>query len=121
VFVLDTLATFLRPLQDRWSDPDGLFFGVASDQPFEPRAVERKAQRALASGDERFTFHEARHSFSTWLDAAGISETRADRYMGHAAPGVAGRYRHQLPGQIAEDAKRVDAYLDGAAPGRWSR
>ena len=52
------------------------------------------------------------------MDHAGISETRADRYMGHAAPGVAGRYRHLLPGQIAEDAGRLDEYLSGAVAGK---
>ena len=52
------------------------------------------------------------------MDHAGVSETRADRYMGHAAPGVAGRYRHLLPGQIAEDAARVDGYLAGSSAGK---
>jgi integrase len=135
VFMLDSLVPFLEPLRDRWSDPDSLFFGPAADQPFEPRAVERKAQRALTTEDERrkkeaeksvddatlvvrFTFHEARHSFSTWLDAAGISETRADRYMGHSDGGVAGRYRHPLPGQIAADAQLVDDYLVGSVTGK---
>ena len=28
------------------------------------------------------------------------------------------RYRHQLEGQLAEDAARLDAYLTGAADGR---
>jgi integrase len=138
VFLLNTLLPDLAPLQHRWSDPDGLFFGVTSDQPFEPRAVERKAQRALAAEDERrrkeaeeadeeaelvvrYTFHEARHSFSTWLDAAGISETRADRYMGHSDGSVPGRYRHSLPGQLAEDAKRLDAYLAGSTAGKVVR
>jgi integrase len=135
VFLLDTLLPHLEPLQQEWPDPDGLFFGVTSDQPFEPRAVERKAQRALAAEDElrkkqaeesdqeaklveRYTFHEARHSFSTWLDAAGISETRADRYMGHSDGSVPGRYRHSLPGQLEEDARRVDDYLNGSVLGK---
>ena len=135
VFVLDKLRLYLDPLRDQWSEPDGLIFGPASDQPFEPRAVERKAQRALDAEDkrrkeeaeeneeeaalvERFTFHEARHSFSTFMDHAGVSETRADRYMGHATPGIGGRYRHQLPGQLAEDAGLLDEYLSGATAGK---
>ena len=52
------------------------------------------------------------------MDHAGVSETRADRYMGHSNSSVAGRYRHLLPGQMAEDAKRVDDYLAGAATGK---
>ena len=57
------------------------------------------------------TLHECRHTYSSWLDAAGISETPADRYMGHANGGVAARYRHQLEGQLAEDAKTLERYL----------
>jgi integrase len=62
--------------------------------------------------------HEARHSFSTWLDHAGISETRADRYMGHANPSVQARYRHQLEGQLDDDAASLDAYLSGSSAGK---
>jgi hypothetical protein len=58
---------------------------------------------------------ECRHTFSTFLDAAGVSETRADRYMGHSVHSVANRYRH--PRQFAEDAARLDEYLSGAEAG----
>ena len=128
VFVLEVLRAFLLPLvEGRHSDE--LVFGSA-DVPFEPRALERKARRAWKAENDRrtekakeaktepvlvewFTLHEARHSFSTFMDHAGVSEARADRYMGHSAPGVAGRYRHLLPAQVAEDAKRLDEYLSG--------
>jgi integrase len=131
VFMLEALRPFLEPLQAREQDPDGLFFGRAGNRAFEPRAVDRKAQRAWRAENKRrqdenadaplvdwFGLHEARHSFSTYLDHAGISETRADRYMGHAAPGVAGRYRHLLPGQLSEDARRVDEYLAWTTAGK---
>jgi integrase len=135
VFILDALQPFLEPLRGRRSDPDALFFGSSLLTPFEPRNVERKARRAMKAENKKraeaatetnikavlvewYGLHEARHSFSTFMDHAGISEARADRYMGHAAPGVAGRYRHLLPGQIAEDARRVDEYLAGATAGK---
>jgi integrase len=104
--------------------------GARQSHRFEPRAVARRAERAWAAysvgafipGEpsvfEPFTLHEARHSFSTWMDHAGISEARCDRYMGHARSGVAGRYRHLLPAQIAEDAAKLDAYLTGARGGK---
>jgi integrase len=128
VFILDALRPYLEPLAGRWGDPAGLVLGATPLSPFEPRNVERKARRALKKENEKraeaelplvewFGLHEARHSFSTYLDHAGISETRADRYMGHSAPGVAGRYRHLLPGQLAEDARRVDEYHLQEAPG----
>ncbi len=136
VFILDALKPLLEAVAERKDQPEALFFGSTAVSPFEPRNVDRKARRAVTAENERrkeeakkagdeevalvemFGFHEARHSFSTFMDHAGISETRADRYMGHSAPGVAGRYRHLLPGQIAEDASRLDEYLSGAVAGK---
>jgi class 3 adenylate cyclase len=118
------------PFVGRDGDPDDLLFGYGGDAPFDPRAVARKGQRAwTAANKERaeadlaplpaFTFHEARHSFSTWLDHAGVSPDRADRYMGHSTSStVPGRYRHLLPGQMAKDAEQLDAYLAGATAGK---
>jgi integrase len=125
VFLLNALRSYLAPLLEG-RDGDELVFGHG-DTPFEPRAVARKVERAWNTADKRggkqpplvrFTLHEARHSFSTWMDHAGISPDRADRYMGHSAGGVAGRYQHLLPAQIAEDAQRLDAYLAGSAAGK---
>ena len=132
VFMLEALRSYLEPLRERRNDPEALFFGSDALSAFEPRSTERRARKALKKANEKrvaesgeelapvewFGLHEARHSFSTFMDHAGISETRADRYMGHAAPGVAGRYRHLLPGQIAEDASRLDEYLSGAIAGK---
>lgn len=133
VFILDALQPLLASLvEDR--DTDAFVFGSHSST-FDARSTERKARRAWKAENEGrqkkaeeaemepklvewFGLHEARHSFSTFMDHAGVSETRADRYMGHSAKGVAGRYRHLLPGQIAEDAKLVDAYLAGSATGK---
>jgi integrase len=135
VFMLEALRPLLEPLTKPDASPDALFFGATAERAFDPRAVERKARRAWKAENGRrqkeadeaetaavlvewFGLHEARHSFSTYLDHAGVSETRADRYMGHSNPSVAGRYRHLLPGQMAEDAKRVDEYLAGATAGK---
>jgi integrase len=127
---------------------DDLLFGRTASSPFTDSHVRKQAREAWANvctcghtterhadDDERrcqrrgctcerfkalapIGFHEARHSYSTYLDAAGISETRADRYMGHANPSVANRYRHQLAGQLADDAARLDEYLRGASAGK---
>jgi integrase len=73
----------------------------------------KTTRRAYAAwkdaGLTRITLHECRHSYSTFLDGAGISETRADRYMGHANHSVQNRYRH--PSRYAEDAELLDEYL----------
>jgi integrase len=130
VFIIAALRPHLESLVTG-RPPDGFVFG--SDlAPFEPRAFVRKAERVWAAIDRagavladvspaplvRFTLHEARHSFSTWLDHSGVSPDRADRYMGHSSGSVASRYRHLLAAQVADDARRLDEYLAGAASGK---
>jgi integrase len=128
VFLLETLRPLLEAVAAH-DDSEGLFFGSTAVSAFEPRNIERKARRAWKAENDRrtekelpavewFGLHEARHSFSTFLDHAGVSETRANRMMGHSDGTVAGRYRHLLPGQLTEDAKRLDAYLEGAGSGK---
>ena len=109
VFVADALVPYLTQLVE--GRPDDAFVFGGDEGPFDARAVARKAERAwkavdrkrvaeAAERDEdpvllaRFTLHEARHSFSTWLDHSGVSESQADRYMGHSSGTVASRYRH---------------------------
>ena len=116
VFLLDMLRPHLEPLLvDRASDE--LVFGNAHETPFDPRALARRIRRARSAADakraaqelpalERFTLHEGRHPFATWLDHAGVSADRADRYMGHSSGGVASRYRHLLSAQMAEEAAK---------------
>jgi integrase len=119
----DTLRGFLDShLKRTGRTGDDLVFGRTATEPFTSRHVSKLADDAWEDDDDkpgldRVTLHEARHSFSTFLDAAGISETRGDRYMGHSDGGVPGRYRHQLAGQLAEDAKTLDAYLTAQLPG----
>jgi len=66
----------------------------------------------------RITLHECRHSFRTYLDYAGVSEIRCDRYLGHSNRSLGARYSHALTTQLATDAEALDAFLDGATAGR---
>jgi integrase len=127
VFVLDVLRPYLEPLVAGRGDSELVFGSVVAA--FDARAVARKAERAWNALDKqrweeeldpvvRFGLHEARHSFSTWLDHAGVSADRADRYMGHSSGSVASRYRHLLPAQMQEDRRMLDAYLAGAVTGK---
>ena len=116
--VPETLRAILAEHVERTGrSGDDLVFGRTARAPFTPTFVQDKADEAWSKLD-RVTLHECRHSYSTYLDAAGISETRADRYMGHSNPSVANRYRHQLEGQLAEDADRLEAYLAGSVAGK---
>jgi integrase len=113
--------------------------GRPGSGPFTPGYVQDRADEAWASTcttcgqpkDEhedgegcdyepltRATLHELRHGYESFLDAAGVPETRQRRYMGHADTSITGRYRHTIDGQLAEDAKRLDEYLAGAIAGK---
>jgi integrase len=116
----DALRTFLDPhLKRTKRKGEDLLFGRTWRLAFTPHYVADVADEAWKDAKlERVTLQEARHSYRTWLDHAGISETRADRYTGHAVGGVRGRYTHLLEAQLAEDANRLDAYLSGTAEGK---
>jgi hypothetical protein len=70
---------------------DELLFGRTAREPFTPSFIRKRASEAWAVaavgrssvprplGFDPMMLHELRHSYSTFLDAAGISETRADR------------------------------------------
>jgi hypothetical protein len=113
---LGRVESHLRVYLERVERRPGFFFGT-TDKPFDYDALIARAKKAWDdAGLQRITLHECRHSFSTFLDAAGVSETRADIYMGHANHSVSRRYRH--PSQYAEDAARLDEYLSGAEAGK---
>jgi integrase len=113
-----TLRAQLLEHRLRSGRSEGLVFGRTSTRPFEPGGVQARADTAWKRhGLERVTLHECRHAYSTFLDAAEVWPTRADRYMGHSDHSTPGRYRHQLEQQYAEDAARLDRYLTGAQTG----
>jgi integrase len=79
----------------------------------------RADKRWKAAEHGRITAHECRHSFATWLDAAGVRPVVASRLMGHALPrrqeGAAditqARYTHVLPGDIELAREQFDAFV----------
>jgi integrase len=94
---------------------DDFVFGATRRSPFSPSYVRATADRAWkVAGIPRVTLHECRHGYASFLDAAGISEARADRYLGHAGTTVGDRYRHRLRGQLESDGALLDAYLRGS-------
>jgi integrase len=108
------ICDHLRSYLERVERDGGFFFGSARE-PFDYDAIYKRARKAWDDAElEPIGLHECRHSFSSYLDAAGVSDTRADRYMGHANHSVQRRYRHSLDGQLAADAGLLDEFLSGA-------
>ena len=60
--------------------------------------------------------HECRHTFASLMIAAGVNAKALSTYMGHAGVAITyDRYGHLMPGNEAEAAGLLDAYLDNAA------
>jgi hypothetical protein len=76
-------------------------------------ANEERAKQKLPAL-EPLDLHECRHSYAVWVDAAGISNSRADRYTGHSNRTMGEHYRgHPLTAaQLQADAAALDAYLE---------
>jgi integrase len=60
--------------------------------------------------------HECRHTFASLMIAAGVNAKALSTYMGHANIATTiDKYGHLMPGNEAEAAGLLDAYLDRVA------
>jgi integrase len=57
------------------------------------------------------TPHDCRHSYASLMIAAGVNAKALSTYMGHANIITLDRYAHLMPGNEAEAAGLLDAYL----------
>jgi len=99
----------------RTHDPEGRVFGTGS-QPFSPTRVRVRASKAWTAAKlASITLHEARHTFASLMIAAGVNAKALSTYMGHANISITlDRYGHLMPGNEAEAAGLLDAYLEAA-------
>jgi integrase len=91
----------------------GLVFGRASDEPFAPVTVNRRAQRTWKrAGLNPIGLHECRHTFVSFMIAAGVNPKALSTYMGHASVTITfDLYGHLMPGNEQQAARLLDAYL----------
>jgi integrase len=108
--VLRDLLADLRPI-----DADGLALGDG-DRPFHAGALAKRATKAWqAAGLNRITLHECRHTFASLMIAAGVNAKALATYIGHSSVLITfDRYGHLMPGNEAEAAGLLDAYLTRA-------
>lgn len=94
-------------------DPSALVFGSSPSTPFEPTTVRRRALSAWGRASlQPIQLHEARHTFASLTIAAGVNAKALSTYMGHASVTITfDRYGHLMPGNEAEAAALLDAYL----------
>ena len=80
---------------------------------------------------ERLRLHQARHTYASFMIAAGVNAKALCSYMGHSSIKVTfDLYGHLMPGAEAEAASLLDTYLallghpkgrrrDGCTDGRF--
>jgi integrase len=92
---------------------DDLVFGSTTAKPFVPSTIRRRARAAWSKhGYTPIALHECRHTFASFMIAAGVNAKALSIYMGHTSVMITlDRYGHLFPGNEAEAASLLDAYL----------
>ena len=98
---------------------EGLIFGVSASAPLQVLTLARRAKLAWAKAKlAPITPHECRHTYASLMIAAGVNAKALQTYMGHANISMTmDRYGHLMPGNEAEAAGLLDAYLVRADTG----
>ena len=103
---------------ERLLQPPGhdLCFGLGPGRPFRPDRLQERADDAwTAAGLQRVTLHDCRHTFASLAIAASVNAKALSDYMGHATVAFTlDRYGHLMPGNEAEAAGLLDAYLNAS-------
>ena len=92
--------------------------GQPKDEPIVTRSVysgkwQSRADEVWESaGLERITLHEARHTYASFLMAAGYNLKQIQEYLGHADLVTTGRYIKNLPvPRGTTEREKLEAYL----------
>lgn len=105
-----------RRLSTPDSGADALVFGVDAKTPFQATVVYRRADKAWEkAGLGRLRLHQARHTYASFMIAAGVNAKALSAFMGHSSIKVTfDLYGHLMPGTEAEAASLLDTYLSAA-------
>lgn len=94
---------------------EGLLFAGADGKPFHAASLYRRADRTWAKAGlgERLRLHQARHTYASFMIAAGVNAKALSVFMGHSSIKVTfDLYGHLMPGTEAEAAALLDRFLD---------
>lgn len=91
---------------------DGFVFGTA-ERPVNPAAVSWHSDKAWReAGLTPLTLHECRHTYASFMIAAGVNTKALSTYMGHTSiTTTIDRYGHLLPGNETQAADLLDRWL----------
>jgi integrase len=92
-------------------------FGVSPTIPFHPNKAIWCARQAWKRARlAPIGFHQCRHTFASFMIAAGINAKALSSYMGHTSiTTTIDRYGHLLPGNETEAAGLLDYWLEANA------
>jgi integrase len=115
------ITTHLADILDAYETERG---AIADDGRYFPgaragyTALRDRAKTAWTeAGLQPIGLHDARHSFASFLIAAGVNAKAIQTYMGHSSIGVTyDTYGHLFPGNEAEAASLLDAYIAQSVP-----
>lgn len=116
--MLAVLRGLLRGHRERRGEvaEDGLVFGGSDNgAPFHAASLYRRADRAwlTATLSARLRLHQARHTYASFMIAAGVNAKALSVFMGHSSIKVTfDLYGHLMPGTEAEAAALLDDFLD---------
>lgn len=95
---------------------DALIFAGADGLPFHAASLYRRADRAWSAAGltDRLRLHQARHTYASFMIAAGVNAKALATFMGHSSIKVTfDLYGHLMPGTEAEAAAfLLDTFLD---------
>jgi integrase len=86
------------------------------NKPFNPSSLTLHAKKAWTkAGLTPVGLHECRHSYATYMIAAGINSKALSTYMGHSSITITlDRYGHLLPGNETQAAHLLENWLKTA-------
>jgi integrase len=93
-------------------------FGGGEDRPFHAATLYRRADSAWKAAGlvERLRLHQARHTYASFMIAAGVNAKALSQFMGHSSIKVTfDLYGHLMPGSEREAAGMLDAFLERAS------
>jgi integrase len=92
---------------------EALVFGSSSGRPFHANVVYRRADTAWRkAGLRQLRLHQARHTYASFMIAAGVNAKALSSFMGHSSIKVTfDLYGHLMPGTEAEAASLLDRFI----------
>jgi integrase len=101
---------------------DALVFGDKRGKPFQATTIYRRADQAWeAQSSGRLRLHQARHTYASFMIAAGVNAKALSAFMGHSSIKVTfDLYGHLMPGTEAEAAALLDRFLGTELEGEKS-